>query len=162
MTKKKQPEVAKPAKRKLAKKVLKPGSKDGRPDKLDPERVSRMLTAIRASVYPDTAASFAGICKRTLHYWLKRGAEEKYGQYADFLHSYSEALAYAEAHMAIRVNSAGKADWRADAWMLERRFAARYARQDKVPLESINFDDLTEAELEHMAQTGEMPKRRQK
>jgi hypothetical protein len=64
--------------------------------------------------------------------------------------------------MAIRVNGAGKADWRADAWMLERRFAARYARQDKVPLESINFDDLTEAELEHMAQTGEMPKRRQK
>lgn len=54
---------------------LKPKAKPGRKTKLTPERQTKILNAIRAGAYVETAAAAAGINKVTLyrpgHSWQK-------------------------------------------------------------------------------------------
>ncbi|MGB4501182.1 MAG: hypothetical protein WBI21_07950 [Natronincolaceae bacterium] len=48
-----------------------------RPTKLNPETQNKIITAIRAGNYIETAAAYAGISKNTLYDWLRKGEREK-------------------------------------------------------------------------------------
>ncbi|NLJ75865.1 MAG: hypothetical protein GX325_01220, partial [Peptococcaceae bacterium] len=48
-----------------------------RPRKLNEALQHKIVTAIRAGNYIETAAAYAGIHKSTLYDWLKRGEREK-------------------------------------------------------------------------------------
>lgn len=106
--------------------------KMGRPTKLTPEVGERILVAVRAGNYWETAAAFAGISKVTFYGWLKRGHQAKRGIYHDFLNALEKAAAEAEVRDVTRVDQAGDTDWKAAAWRLERRNAAHWGRKDRM------------------------------
>ena len=48
-----------------------------RPTKLNFNTHNKIITAIRAGNYIETAAAYAGVNKSTLYEWLKRGENRK-------------------------------------------------------------------------------------
>lgn len=107
----------------------KPGPKTS----LTPEMQQRIVDAITAGNYLDTAASYAGIARSTLHDWLKRGrAKEAEEPFASFVAAVDEAMGKAETRFVALIAEAAKTTWTAGAWWLERRYPERWGRRDRV------------------------------
>lgn len=111
----------------------KPVKKPGRPTLLNPSRQAALLEAIEQGMPLKQAAAVAGMSYDTLNHWQKRGenesAPEEYRQFCQLLRR-SQAVAM-QVHLA-SICDAAKRDWRAAAWMLERRFPDDFARQQQV------------------------------
>lgn len=105
----------------------------GRPSKLTPERRKRLLDAIRAGAPKTHAAAAAGIDRETLRRWERRAEEPnapaEYVAFAADLHA-CEAEAFVTLTATVR--QAARTDWRAAAWLLERRAPDEYGRRDRV------------------------------
>jgi hypothetical protein len=106
--------------------------KSGRPLLLEqsPEIQAKLVQAVAAGNYLETAASYAGISKDTLYRWLRRGAKERQGPYHAFAEAVQKALADAEVRDVARVAQAAEKNWQAAAWRLERKFPAKWGRRD--------------------------------
>lgn len=111
-----------------------------RPTKLKKKLADRIVAAVRAGAYIETAAAFAGVHKDTLYAWLRRGAEvEGKGLYGEFSDAIEKALAESELHFLEIIRKAAEGDaeldiqpqWQAAAWRLERKFPARWGRKDR-------------------------------
>lgn len=111
----------------------KSAKKPGRPTLLNPSRQATLLRAIEEGLPLKEAAEIAGISYDTLNHWTNRGQREsappEYRQFCQLLRR-SQAVAMQVNVSAIR--EAAKRDWRAAAWILERRFPADFARQQQV------------------------------
>lgn len=116
---------------------------DGRPTKLTSEVQHRIVQAIQAGNYMETAAAYAGINKTTLYDWLRRGAREKErleknsrarmrkaeAPYVKFSNAVEKALAEAEMRDVMIIGKAAAEQWQAAAWRLERKFPQRWGRR---------------------------------
>jgi hypothetical protein len=117
----------------------------------DPPTAARIITSIRLGNFVETAAAAAGISKPTLLKWLKAGrrarrrARKIAGGVPDlapltpmevglakFSDDFGRASAEAEEMKSNLITAAGKKDWRAAAWQLERMMPDKYARREKV------------------------------
>lgn len=87
-----------------------------------------------------------GLGKRTLYDWRARG---KTGEqpYAGFVNDLEHALARSEAAVVQTVVAAVADDWKAGAWWLERRFAARYGQRHHLKVEKAP-GEMSDAELD--------------
>ncbi len=100
------------------------------PTKFTPETVNAILAGIRAGLSLRLAAEAAGVSETTFHQWQRgefpRGADR------DLKVQFSEQLTRAKGESARRltalISSAAVEDWRAAAWLLERRFPADYGK----------------------------------
>jgi hypothetical protein len=102
-----------------------------RPTKLIDAAEERILKALRAGAHRDMAAHYAGIDRSTLYRWLERGAGSEPGEeaYQEFRAAVEQAESESELRDLTFIGQAGRHDWRAAAWRLERRHRARWARQ---------------------------------
>lgn len=117
----------------------KPKAKPGRKTKLTPERQTKILNAIRAGAYMETAAAAAGVNKETLYAWLKRGNVEPESIFGAFVEAVHEAQASAELRDVLTLSkAAADGDWRAAAWRLERKFPKRWGLTTKTELSGPN------------------------
>lgn len=111
----------------------KPAKKPGRPTLLNPTRQAALLNAIEQGMPLKHAAAMAGMSYDTLNAWQKRGenesAPEQFRQFCQLLR-HSQAVAM-QVHLT-SICDAAKRDWRAAAWMLERRFPEDFARQQQL------------------------------
>lgn len=99
-----------------------------RPTKLTPEVQERIVSAIRAGCFAETAAEYAGISASTFYEWMERGRRAEAG-YKEFFEAVQQALAEAEVVHVGRVSKAAhEGDWRASAWWLSRRCRDRWAQ----------------------------------
>ena len=111
------PVIKKPRSKPSKKKVLKPGSKDGRPTKYNDEVVSKILAFVRA-----------GNNKDTLYDWLRRGAKNEQ-PFKDFSDACERAMAEADMIDLSDISKAARAgSWQAAAWRLERRNPKQFGR----------------------------------
>jgi len=95
----------------------------GRPRSvMTPEVVETILEHVREGIWPERAARLAGIDGAAM-----RKHKERHPQFVTDL---EKAEAEAEASLHGRMLRAMEDNWTAVAWMLERRFPARYAKQD--------------------------------
>jgi hypothetical protein len=73
----------------------------GRPSKFSEETRSKVLDALRAGVFPSTAAEYAGISYETLRVWMRKGeadrAAELDTEVADFSVTVTKVIATAPA-----------------------------------------------------------------
>ena len=124
----------------------------GRPSLLSRDVRDRLLAAIRTGATRRAAAASAGIGLATFHRWLERGQHARSGEYRDFRDAVRQADAHAEYVLLRRIARASRTDWRAAAWILERRFPHKYgadrdARRDRrretPPAEVVFTLDLT-------------------
>lgn len=104
----------------------------GRPTKLTPAIQAKVCDAIRSGNFRETAATFAGIDRSTLHRWLKRGETKRRGACHDFAVAVGKALADSEALLVARIaKAASEGTWQASAWLLERRHPERWGRRER-------------------------------
>jgi transposase len=123
----------------------------GRPIKLTPEIQDRIVQAVKAGNYIETASAYAGIAKSTLYEWLKKGTEEEKGPFYEFSNAIKKALAEAEMRdVAIIDEVAKNGNWTASAWRLERKFPERWGRKDSLKAEvNSNHTETTEVKIDH-------------
>ena len=115
-------------------------TKMGRRTKLNKIRKTAILEAIELGATYEIAAESAGISKSTLFAWLKRGRQETRGNFKDFLHSVKKAeSAAAIGALKTIVSASNDGDWKAAAYLLERRHNykrdSQHLRSDQITTE---------------------------
>ena len=122
----------------------------GAPTVLTTENQKKLFQAILAGNNIITACLYAGIGKTTYYEWMEKG-ENGDPVYIGFAEAMRDALAQCEMKlvMAIDKHAVGRAaqfdkenvrliqdgippDWKAAAWMLERKFPDRWGKRDQV------------------------------
>jgi transposase len=112
----------------------------GRPSKLNPKVKDRLFRAIRMGTTLETACAYAGVSRFTVSEWQRRGQgrhkRPSTPELRQFTAELELALADAELVLLARVNAASQSDWRAAAWMLERRYSDRWANTQRIKVEA--------------------------
>lgn len=97
--------------------------------KLTPEIQKRLVDALKKGNYRIIACALVGISDRTLREWIFKAEVEGDARYTELAKQVREAEAGIEQIVVARILSAGRREWKADAWYLERRFAQRWGDQ---------------------------------
>lgn len=113
--------------------------KVGAPLKISRPLIDTIVQSIRRGVTYDVAAQAAGIHRSTLIAWRERGEldleEHTDSLFAYFADELTRATAAGELGLVERISAHGLVDWRAAAWLLERRHPERWARRDRLDVE---------------------------
>lgn len=112
----------------------------GRPSKLTKAKIKEMCNFMRMGSYVESAALAIGLDKQNFYYHLKKGNKDiDAGSYmtisAILVRELHKAAAQAELRDLQRIDQAGLGDWRAAAWKLERRQAAKWGTKSALKLE---------------------------
>jgi hypothetical protein len=106
----------------------------GRPSKFNEETRSKVLDALRAGVYPSTAAEFAGVSYETFRTWMRNGEADRAAEletdFAAFSALVGQVMATTEVRAIGLIQKAAFGDWRAAAWWAEHALPAKYGRKD--------------------------------
>jgi hypothetical protein len=131
-----------------------------RPSKLKPEILEILLEAIGMGLTFKAAAQLAGIDETTYHRWKRKGRAATSGPYHQFYQSLRKAEIVGQAALLKNIHDASEGgqpiittrvtsgpdgqviktithqrkalpDWKAAAWLLERRFPAEWGRQER-------------------------------
>jgi hypothetical protein len=104
----------------------------GQPTKLTPEVTERLVEALKAGNYIETACTYAGIGVSTYHAWVAKAEETGANKdFTDFLDAVKKARSEAEIRNVALIQQAAQKNWTAAAWWLERSQPARWGRQTK-------------------------------
>lgn len=105
--------------------VILRGTSDGWALPLKAQRL--VLRAIRRGCDLDSAADVSGVRQHVLREWLYRGAQpDAPPQFAKFARQFHAALAESELELVECVRGHAAEEWRAAAWLLERRHPERW------------------------------------
>lgn len=100
-----------------------------RPSKLTPNIQDRIVIVLENAGTRSLAAKAAGVDPVTLKRWTRWGEAGK-APYAAFSQAVRMAEGKAEASLLACVVKAAPANWRAAAWILERRWPKAWGRRD--------------------------------
>lgn len=102
--------------------------------KLTPALQTRILQAIQAGATYEYAATYAGISRTTLYYWMQKGEQQKRGAFRTFLNEFKKAEARCcVGALAVVQKAAQAGTWQAAAFLLERRFG--YTKDGPPPVQ---------------------------
>ena len=96
----------------------------GRPSKYTPERVDKILQALRVGATHALACGYGGVDVETFNRWRRR--------YVEFADQVKEAEATAAVGWLAVIERASVTQWQAAAWKLERRYPHDYALQHRL------------------------------
>ena len=106
-------------------------SNTGRKTKLSPDLQKRLLAAIAAGNYIHTACAAVGIGESTYFKWLERGRAGE-SPYREFMEALTRAEQEAVVSLVDLVRSHAVGDWRAAAFLLERRHKKDWGRHETI------------------------------
>ena len=109
----------------------------GRPTACTPELTERICEDLRRGLTFKMACEGAGISQHTGHEWTRRGQLDLDGgrsatTWARFAQATTRARSDCLASLVSTVRTAAVTDWRAAAWMLERRDPDGWSRRTEV------------------------------
>ena len=113
------------------------GSK-GRPCKLTPALQEKIVELLELGIPPQKVCDRVNIAYSTYREWVQRGngedPKDRPGneQFADFSAQVNKAIAVGEINLLQSINNATKNDWRAAAWVLERRFPEHWSNNRRI------------------------------
>lgn len=100
----------------------------GRPSKLTAATKQKLTRAIALGATYELACQSAGIAYQTFRQWMLKGEAAQTGEYRDFV----EAVRASEGRGAVlklgKIDRAALDDWRAAAWILERRYPKQFGK----------------------------------
>lgn len=140
----------------------------GRPTKLTEQKQRQFVKLLEAGNFREIVCRACGIGTSTFYRWLERGALEESGIYHDFRVAVERAEAEAEIEaVAVLRTAIIEGDWRATVGFLERRYPARWRRQqtteltgaDGGPIAVEQTIDLSKLSEEDLAALEEMRRR---
>lgn len=132
----------------------------GRRTKLTEEVKDRILQAVSAGNYLETAAQFAGVDASTMRRWVVKGeAAGAPEPYRSFCAALKGARAAAEVRSVTLIQQAAtNGTWQAAAWYLERSYPDRWGRTrvevtgaDQAPIKVDIDADSLEARIRALA-----------
>jgi hypothetical protein len=85
--------------------------------------VTALLKAIESGLTIDAACRLVGIHRSTWYEWREQ---------PELQSAISQAMAKAEAALLATIKTAGQTDWRAAAWILERRWPDTWLKRQEV------------------------------
>ena len=101
-----------------------------RPTKLNAKRADQICDYLAQGHTREVAAQACGIVSTTLYRWMKRGERQPDGPYGEFCRALKRADLEAELACLRQIKEAAQnGDWRAAAWMLERRYPEKWGRR---------------------------------
>lgn len=113
-------------------------SKGGRPPELTELLAAKICDYVEAGHFVSAAVQGCGISRSAYYLWLERGeGDRRRGEttiYSQFMDKIKEAEFLAESRNLSAVQ-AGELGWQANAWLLERRFAARWGTKMRLSIE---------------------------
>lgn len=101
--------------------------------KISEDKITAIRSALEDGHYREVACKLAGIDRKTLLNWLKRGERERSGLYRDLYLAVEQAEAKAEEFHLRNIKTASAKNWFASAWYLERKHPERWAKRDPGP-----------------------------
>lgn len=104
--------------------------KVGRPSRFNAEVLEVICKGVKLGLSYERAAENAGVSRSVLHRWIAADNAGK-AQYRGVCDALAKARAEGETRLLARVIKAGEEDWRAAAWILERRHPENYARMER-------------------------------
>jgi hypothetical protein len=90
------------------------------------QRRQALLKWLRAGLPIDTAARLSDLTPEIVSVWRRRSTNRVLG-YITLEADIQKAMAEGQAVHLARITEAGKANWRASAWLLERMYPEQYA-----------------------------------
>jgi hypothetical protein len=112
-----------------------------RPTKLSPAVLEKVCEGVRLGMSYERASARVGISDATLRNWVKRD-EEGVRAYAGVVEALQKARADGETRLLARIVKAAEEDWKAAAWILERRHPESYARIERREVSGPNGDPM--------------------
>jgi transposase len=108
-----------------------PARKQGRPSKLTEDVQNRILRAVQAGNWLETASAYAGVDASTVRRWIAKGeADDAEEPYRSFCAAIKQARAEAEIRAVALIQKAAQdGTWQASAWYLERSHPDRWGRK---------------------------------
>jgi hypothetical protein len=109
--------------------------KMGRPTECTPEAIEKIAATVEEGLSLADAAALNGLDENTLKLWQKNARQGR-EPYSSFLTAVTRARANAKRKAVGGVRSGtmmnGKADWKAEAWWLERFYPGEFGPQQVV------------------------------
>jgi radical SAM superfamily enzyme YgiQ (UPF0313 family) len=102
-----------------------------RPTSFTEDVAASIVASVRAGNFKETASVASGICPRTLRNWIRRGTDGE-EPFAEFVERMNEAEAQSEVDDIKVIVEAGKLDWKARAWRLERKAPKKWGFRVRV------------------------------
>ena len=103
-----------------------------RPSKLTPEVHETIIDSVKAGMTYRLACVRVDIDESTLYRWLTAGETQVRGQFCEFRKDFMRAIADSAEVLLNQIRVKAPTDWRAAAFMLERRFPDDYGRRTEV------------------------------
>ena len=100
--------------------------------KLTPEVQNTFLEAIDIGLTHKLACEYAVISESTFYAWVQRGKAATSGIYLEFLDALARAEAQGASRLLAQIRLHAATDWRAAAWVLERRHPDDYGKRAEV------------------------------
>jgi hypothetical protein len=102
----------------------------GRPQAFSQEKADRVCEAVRRGMSYKQAAAYAGISYSTLNRWRIEGQDEEGApEFWEFWKSFEQAAGEAAfRNLGYIDEAASRGDWKAAAWMLERRYPEEWGK----------------------------------
>ncbi len=98
---------------------------------------NQICDLISKGVPLSAAASGSGINKSTLHRW--RNEKEEFAEMVE------QAIGVSESRLITQIST--DEDWRAKAWILERRFPERWSKREKIDMNVSKSEGLEEIKM---------------
>jgi hypothetical protein len=92
---------------------------------------TKVVKLIRMGIPPSVAAEAHGIDQGEFVEWMRKGqlSGSGHGNFRQFYEEVCKAEADFEARLVSTISTASIGDWKAAAWLAERRFPERYVRK---------------------------------
>ena len=103
-----------------------------RPTKLTPDVQEAIVDGINAGLTFRLSCARAGLDPATFYRWLEKGETAKSGVYSEFCDTVSRAKADSAMRLVSQITLQAPTDWRAAAFMLERRFPDDYGKRSEI------------------------------
>ena len=100
-----------------------------RPTKLTPEVHEAIVDGINAGLTFRLSCARAGVTPATFYNWLKKGEVAQSGALMEFFNAVERAKADSALRLISQITLQAPTDWRAAAFILERRFPDDYGRR---------------------------------
>lgn len=106
----------------------------GRPSKLEPEAVEKIIRALQVGAPAELAARGAGISLKTFNRWLAKGESQRRGHFRDFYLQVVETQNRSLLRwLAVIDKAASSGDWKAAAWKAEHAHPEFFGKVAAVP-----------------------------
>lgn len=117
----------------------------GRKTKLTQQLIQQAAKLISEGNHDCTVVNYLGIDKSTWYKWMQEGETAESGLKKDFFDTIKKAAAKSEVTAVKGILKAGKKQWQALAWYLERKFGERWALKQDTTQNDGSINALVEA-----------------